>query len=134
MSTILGACHPLYFAIIGLVTLALFSLQQPGIGRVIWRRPAATLLIGILMGVMVFTHFIAIQKVEVAYMIAVKRTSLLFGILYGALLFQEQGLTLHLIAGSLMVAGIMLIVFLPMKTEAIMPWLRQAIDEHPIFL
>jgi drug/metabolite transporter (DMT)-like permease len=102
---------PLYFAIVGTVSLALFSLQQPGIGRVIWRRPAATLLIGILMGIMVFTHFIAIQKVEVAYMIAVKRTSLLFGILYGALLFKEQGLTIHLIAGCLMVAGIALIVF-----------------------
>jgi len=102
---------PLYFAIVGLVTMILFSLRQPGIGRAIWRHPGATLLVGLLMGIMVFTHFIAIQKVEVAYMIAIKRTSLLFGILYGALLFQEQGLTRHLIAGGLMVTGIMLIVF-----------------------
>lgn len=102
---------PLYFAIVGLVALVLFSLRQPRIGSVIWRRPAATLLIGALMGVMVVTHFIAIQKIEVAYMIAIKRTSLLFGILYGTFLFREQGLTLHLIAGGLMVTGIMLIVF-----------------------
>jgi len=43
-------------------------------------------------------------------MIAVKRTSLLFGILYGALWFRERGLGRHLIAGLLMVAGIFLIL------------------------
>jgi hypothetical protein len=35
-------------------------------------------------------HLLAIERVEAAYMIAVKRTSLLFGILYGALLFGER--------------------------------------------
>ena len=102
---------PLYFIITGGVSLALFSLRQPGIICAIWRRPVVTLLIGILMGIMAVTHFIAIQKVEVAYMITIKRTSLLFGILYGAMLFQERGLTIHLIAGSLMISGIALIVF-----------------------
>ena len=51
----------------------------------------------------------AIQQVEGAYMIAVKRTSLLFGIVYGALLFKEQDLGRHLAAGVLMVAGVFLI-------------------------
>ena len=41
-----------------------------------------------------------------AYMIAVKRTSLLFGILYGAMLFGEAHLGRHLLAGTLMVAGV----------------------------
>jgi drug/metabolite transporter (DMT)-like permease len=51
----------------------------------------------------------AIARMEVAYMIAVKRTSLLFGILYGALLFGEKRLGLHLLAESFMVAGVALI-------------------------
>lgn len=102
---------PFYFFTIGAVTLLLLSLQRPTIGRVLWRRPGPTLLIGFLMGVMVLTHFLAIQEVEVAYMIAVKRTSLLFGILYGALLFHEKGLSLHLLAGGLMVSGVFLIAF-----------------------
>lgn len=101
---------PFYFIIIGMVTFLLFSLQRPDIGRVLWRRPGPTLLIGLLMGVMVVTHFLALQQVEVAYMIAVKRTSLLFGILYGAWLFNEKGLGLHLFAGGVMVAGVILIV------------------------
>ena len=45
-----------------------------------------------------------------AYMIAVKRTSLLFGMLYGAWLFSEAGLGKNLAAGLLMIAGVYLIV------------------------
>jgi drug/metabolite transporter (DMT)-like permease len=39
----------------------------------------------------------------------VKRTSLLFGILYGAVLFREERLAWNLVAGALMVAGVALI-------------------------
>jgi drug/metabolite transporter (DMT)-like permease len=61
------------------------------------------------MALSVVTHFLALERIEVAYMIAVKRTSLLFGILYGALLFHEQRLTRHLLAGSLMLAGVVIL-------------------------
>jgi hypothetical protein len=40
----------------------------------------------------------------------VKRTSLLFGMLYGAWLFKETGLLKNLVAGMLMVLGVFLIV------------------------
>ena len=42
-------------------------------------------------------------------MIAVKRTSLLFGILLGALFFHERDLTAHILAGGLMLGGVFLI-------------------------
>ena len=66
--------------------------------------------IGAFMAGMVVTHFYAIEHVEVAYMIAVKRTSLLFGILYGASLFKETGTGTNLVAGIMMVLGVYLIV------------------------
>jgi drug/metabolite transporter (DMT)-like permease len=59
---------------------------------------------------MVVTHFYAIEHIEVAYMVAVKRSSLLFGMLYGAWLFKETELTKNLAAGILMVLGVYLIV------------------------
>lgn len=62
------------------------------------------------MAAMVVTHFYAIEHIEVAYMIAVKRTSLLFGMLYGAWLFRETGLVKNLVAGAMMVLGVYLIV------------------------
>ena len=100
---------PFYFTLVGLLLVPLLGLTTPGAIRRIGRRPLPVLGTAALMGVMLLTHFIALQQVEVAYMIAVKRTSLLFGILYGWLLFRETGLTGHLVAGAVMVAGVALI-------------------------
>ncbi|MGE5153940.1 MAG: EamA family transporter [Bdellovibrio bacteriovorus] len=99
-----------YFAVLGVGVLLLFALPNPGSLRKIARRPLPVLAAGLLMAVMAYSHFLALQQTEVAYMIAVKRTSLLFGILYGALLFREPGLARRLPAGILMVSGVALIL------------------------
>lgn len=99
-----------YFAVLALSVVLLFGLPRPRSLLKIARRPLPVFAIGILMAVMAFAHFHALQQVEVAYMIAVKRTSLLFGILYGALLFREPGLGRRLPAGGLMVVGVTLIL------------------------
>lgn len=98
-----------YFVLLGAAAIALFALPHPGILGRIWRRPGAVLTVALFNAGMVYTHFLALQLVEVAYMIAVKRTSLLFGILYGALLFHERGLGAHAFAGTLMLGGVFLI-------------------------
>jgi len=99
-----------YYVLVGSATVVVFGLARPRDLRVLGRRPAAHLLVGVLMALMVVTHFLAISLTEVAYMVAVKRTSLLFGIVYGALLFGESGLGRNLLAGGLMVVGVGLIV------------------------
>ncbi len=99
-----------YFAVLGISVTLLFALPRPRSLLKIARRPLAILTVAVLMAVMAYAHFLALQQVEVAYMIAVKRTSLLFGILYGALLFKESGLTRRLPAAVLMVAGVALIL------------------------
>ena len=53
---------------------------------------------------------IALSLTNVAYMIAVKRMSLLFGIIYGHFLFREERFRQHFAGGVLMVAGVALIV------------------------
>jgi drug/metabolite transporter (DMT)-like permease len=98
-----------YFLLLGLAALALFALPRPRILVTVWRRPWAALAVALLNAVMIYTHFLALQRVEVAYMISVKRTSLLFGILYGALVFGERRLGTHLLSGGIMVAGVFLI-------------------------
>ncbi len=100
---------PFYFALVGLAFVPLLVIARPGAFLSIWRKPLPVLGTAVLMGLMLITHFIALNKVEVAYMIAVKRTSLLFGILYGAYLFKEPGLGSHLAAGAVMLAGVALI-------------------------
>jgi len=101
---------PFYFGVLGLTVTLVFAVPQPALFRKLARRPWAVLTVAALMGIMAYTHFLAIAQVEVAYMIAVKRVSLLFGILYGALLFRETGLIRRLPAGALMVAGVALIL------------------------
>lgn len=100
---------PFYFALLGPLAVVVAGAREPRAVQALWRRPGWNVAVGLLMAVMVLAHFLAIAEVEVAYMIAVKRASLLFGILYGALLFGEQRLAQHLLAGSLMVGGVALI-------------------------
>jgi drug/metabolite transporter (DMT)-like permease len=99
-----------YFVLLGAAALLVFASRQPSTWRTLGRHPWAYLSIGACMAVMVLAHFYAIRHIEVAYMVAVKRTSLLFGMLYGAWLFHEQDLSHNLLAGGLMVAGVVLIV------------------------
>ena len=100
---------PFYFVVLGICTVLLFASRDVSSWRALGRHPWAHLAVGACMAIMVVSHFYAIAHIEVAYMIAVKRTSLLFGILYGAWLFHEQGLTRNLTAGILMVGGVYLI-------------------------
>lgn len=102
---------PLYFLCVGLGALLLGLFRSGAASLDALRvRPGWGLLAGVLMAAMVISHFLAIGQVEAAYMIAVKRTSLLFGMVYGALWFGESGLWARLAAGSLMVAGVFLVV------------------------
>jgi drug/metabolite transporter (DMT)-like permease len=104
------AFGPFYFVLVGGTAIVLFGATRPASFGVVRRHPAASLLVALLSAVMVYTHFVALEMVEAAYMIAVKRTSLLFGILYGALFFAEPRLRQSLFAGSLMIAGVFLIL------------------------
>ncbi|GFO53221.1 hypothetical protein GMSM_02280 [Geomonas sp. Red276] len=66
----------------------------------------ASLLPALFYTIQILSHIYAITLTNVAYMIAVKRLSLLFGVLYGRYLFGERG---GIIASLLMLAGVFLI-------------------------
>ena len=100
---------PFYFVLLGLLTLVIFLIQKPKTLRALYRKPTVNIIVALFMAVMVITHFLALQQTEAAYMIAVKRSSMLFGILFGAILFNEKGLGRHLTGGGVMLAGVVLI-------------------------
>ena len=95
-----------YFAVLGAIVLLLAAITHPQSLRIHRHGAIALLVVAGFMAVMVVTHFMALAQVEAAYMIAVKRTSLLFGMLYGTILFGERHLGRHLLAGGLMIAGV----------------------------
>lgn len=66
--------------------------------------------IGITYSLMIICHMYAMSLTKVAYMISVKRTSLLFSIFYGFLLFKEEKIAERALGGIIMFAGFVLIV------------------------
>jgi uncharacterized membrane protein len=61
---------------------------------------------GLTMALMMAFHYLAIQKAPVSYMISVKRTSLLFAVLYGWIVFREGLIRFRLAGGLVMLGGI----------------------------
>jgi drug/metabolite transporter (DMT)-like permease len=108
---------PLFFA--GLYPILLFLCLTPVAlwkGRNELRHPGslgllrATLLPALFSFGEIISGVMALNLTSVAYMIAVKRLSLLMGIVYGHLLFKEERFRERLVGGGLMVAGVALIV------------------------
>ena len=99
----------MYYVVIGFAVVVVFSFGNRAAVNVLWRKPVAHMAIGLFMSIMVLSHFYAIQYIEVAYMIAVKRSSLLFGMVYSVLLFHERARIEHFFAGAMVVAGVYLI-------------------------
>lgn len=66
--------------------------------------------IGFTYSIMIVCHMLAMSLVNVAYMISIKRTSLLFGILYGHFIFREERIAEKIVGGIIMLAGFILIV------------------------
>ena len=71
---------------------------------------SAWLAVGLTQTIMVLSHMWAIHLITTAYMIAVKRTGLIFSVIYGKLIFKEKEITQRLAGASLMVLGVGLII------------------------
>jgi len=65
---------------------------------------------GIFYSVMIASHMIAISLTKVAYMISLKRTSLLIGVMYGYFFFKEKNIGERLSGVVLMLIGFVMIV------------------------
>lgn len=66
--------------------------------------------IGITYSLMIIFHMLAMSLTQVAYMISIKRMSLLVSILYGHLLFNEEKIAARAAGGIIMFIGFVLIV------------------------
>jgi uncharacterized membrane protein len=105
---------PLFFGTTYFIVLALIytpfglpGMRRSPLSRAGW---GTMLIVGALNALMVVSHVLAISLANVAYMIAVKRSSLLFSVLYGYLIFREGYVGERLIGALLMLAGFVLVV------------------------
>lgn len=119
----IGACvgkiavqhsDPLFFSVVYsfLLTFIFYlviSFRTKNLYSKVFSRPILFLLIGGLIAMMIITHLSAVNLVEVAYMVSVKRLSILFGVIYGVILFKETNIKERLLGATVMVSGIIMI-------------------------
>jgi drug/metabolite transporter (DMT)-like permease len=114
----IGVMHsnPYFFGSTYFIALAfLMTAIMPFIPGASMKRlagfPFKGIALGAIYAIMVFSHMLAISLVQAAYMVSVKRISLLFGIIYGAWWFREEGIIERLLGAAIMLLGVFIIGF-----------------------
>ncbi|MFO8083732.1 MAG: DMT family transporter [Desulfobacterales bacterium] len=78
--------------------------------RTFAHEPLKGMLVGCFLFIHILLHGYAISMVTAAYMISVKRLSVLFGIIYGWIFFKESNLMIRFSGAVFMVSGAVLIM------------------------
>jgi drug/metabolite transporter (DMT)-like permease len=119
----IGAClgkiavqhsSPAFFSVIYIFLLSLFlfiivSFKSKQFLSKSISRPVPFVFIGMLIAIMLVTHLKAISLIEVSYMISVKRLSILIGVIYGVMFFNETNIKERFLGAAVMVSGIIMI-------------------------
>ncbi len=98
------------YAPLGVAGMRRRGIPAPQVhGRYVW----LLVISGVLMAVMCVTNMIAFEMAKVAYVVSVKRTSLLMSVVLGRLVFHEGEFRERILGALMMFAGFVLIVMAP---------------------
>ena len=103
---------PIFFGFFYPLLLTIVLSMVVGIKGTLYQvasRPIVFLFIGIFTAIMILSHFLAISMADVAYVISIKRTSLIFSVFYGWIVFKEVNIRERLLGSVLMLAGVVCI-------------------------
>jgi drug/metabolite transporter (DMT)-like permease len=90
-------------------TVSLLQVVTGFSWRQVWREvPLWLVLIGILEAVVLVLQITAIQFIELALVISIKRAGILLTVLLGWLIFKEKGIRDRLIASLVMISGVVI--------------------------
>lgn len=108
---------PLFFAVTYFIALTVFFapiafwMGRKELGVFFRGKQFKKLVLpGVFLAVMAATHMLAMNLTKVAYMISVKRLSLIIGIMYGYFLFREENIKERFLGAVLMLIGFVLVV------------------------
>jgi drug/metabolite transporter (DMT)-like permease len=99
-----------YFVLVTLFFTPIAYAKTDGKLRFAAKDVPALVPIGATFALMIIFHMAAMSLSNVAYMIAIKRTSLLFSVLYGHFLFKEEKIAEKVLGAFIMLTGFVLIV------------------------
>jgi len=105
---------PLFFGVTYFTALTFFFtpivLYKHKKGKIEKGTILSVTLPGIFYSLMVISHMIAISLAHVAYVISVKRMSLVIGVLYGYIFFKEENISERLLGSLMMFMGFIMVV------------------------
>jgi drug/metabolite transporter (DMT)-like permease len=101
----------LYPTMVGGSMLAVYPFTRVREARTLVSRFVLGLLVGVAVAAEILCHVFGMSLAPAAYLIGVKRLSILFSVILGGLLLQERPLLPRLVAAALMVTGVALIAF-----------------------
>jgi len=99
-----------YFLLITVIFTPISMFMNKGKIVISKKEIAPLFVVGITQSLMIILHMTAMSMTKVAYMISVKRTSLLFSIIYGYFIFKEEKITEKAVGAMIMFAGFLMIV------------------------
>jgi len=70
------------------------------------------LLVSLFLGLMEISIFTAYGLTKITYAISMKRTAILFSVIFGYIFFKEKGIKKNIVAALIMISGVILIVML----------------------
>lgn len=101
-----------YLAALDITTLIFFPFLEKIRWRDILKVPVKGLSVGLMLFLHALFHCLAINMIEAVYMIAVKRMSILFSVVYGWILFKESDISARMLGALFMFAGVVFIILL----------------------
>lgn len=106
---------PLFFSVSFFLSMNLFLLVTFRLwGKIELKTFNQMPYFGLFTGLLYFCHVIchgyAVVLTKTAYMVSVKRFSILFGIIYGGIIFNEKNIAIRFSGATLMLSGAVLIV------------------------
>jgi drug/metabolite transporter (DMT)-like permease len=98
-----------YFLLFTIFLICIFPFISYNKLNNLIKRPIPGIVSGLLIFGMIVGHTFSISMVEAAYMLSVKRSSLLIGVIFGAVFFKEKKIKERFLGAGIMMAGIVLI-------------------------
>jgi drug/metabolite transporter (DMT)-like permease len=94
-----------FFIVLTLAMAAVFGLSGKIRARSLIQSPVKAGIVGLLMLIHLLCHGFAISMTKAAYMMSIKRLSIVFGVIYGGVIFKEENIGVRLAGAGLMFAG-----------------------------
>jgi len=99
-----------FFTALGLVSVLILILLRKIDLKALAEAPGRGMVAGALLFLHILFHGFAISMTKAAYMISVKRLSVVFGVVYGGVLFDEKNILVRFFGALLMFSGAALIL------------------------